>query len=50
MKPALFSAQPIEKVLTMFMESRTKEIQNIKQKKKKLLNNCQSIKKDNSAN
>jgi sugar-specific transcriptional regulator TrmB len=41
-RPAHFSAQPIEKVLTMFMESRTKEIQSIKQKKKKLLTNWQS--------
>jgi len=36
-RPALFSAEPIEKVLTKFMESRTKEIQNMIQKKEKLL-------------
>ena len=38
-RPALFSAEPIEKVLTMFMESRTQEIQSIVQKKEKLLSN-----------
>ena len=38
-RPALFSAEPIEKVLTMFMESKTKEIQKMIQKKKELLTN-----------
>jgi sugar-specific transcriptional regulator TrmB len=36
-RPALFSAEPIEKVLTMFMESRKKEIQSMTQKKEELL-------------
>jgi sugar-specific transcriptional regulator TrmB len=36
-RPALFSAEPIEKVLKMFMESRTKEIRNIIQKREELL-------------
>jgi sugar-specific transcriptional regulator TrmB len=36
-RPALFSAEPIEKVLSTFMESRTKEIQNMIQKKEELL-------------
>ena len=38
-RPALFSAEPIEKVLTKFMESRTKEIQSMMQKKAELLSN-----------
>ena len=42
-RPALFSAEPIEKVLTMFMESRTKEIRNIIQKREKLLSGWRSI-------
>lgn len=42
-RPALFSAEPIEKVLTMFMESRAKEIQSMIQKKKKLLSSLQSM-------
>ena len=42
-RPALFSAEHIEKVLTMFMESRTKEIQNMIQKKKDLLSNWHSL-------
>ena len=33
-RPALFSADPIEEVLTIFMESRTKEIQSLIQKRK----------------
>ena len=36
-RPALFSSEPIEKVLTMFMESRKKEIQSMIQKKEELL-------------
>jgi sugar-specific transcriptional regulator TrmB len=36
-RPVLFSAEPIEKVLTMLMESRTKEIQSLIQKKSELL-------------
>jgi sugar-specific transcriptional regulator TrmB len=36
-RPALFSAEPIERVLIMFMESRTKEIQSMIQKNAELL-------------
>lgn len=36
-RPVLFSAEPIEKVLTMFMKSKTKEIQSLIQKKAELL-------------
>ena len=36
-RPATFSAEPIEKVLTTFIESRKKEIQNLKQKKQNFL-------------
>ena len=36
-RPALFSAEPIEKVLGMFMESRTEQIQSMIQKKAELL-------------
>ena len=46
-RPALFSAEPIEKVLTMFMESRTQEIQSIVQRKEKLLSNWHKIKESN---
>lgn len=40
-RPALFSAEPIEKVLTMFMELRKKEIQSLIQKKQNLLSGKQ---------
>lgn len=36
-RPALFSAKPIEKILTMFMENRTKEINDLIQKKQNFL-------------
>ena len=36
-RPVLFSAEPIEKVLTRFTESRTKEIQSLIQKRKNFL-------------
>ena len=36
-RPARFSAEPIEKVLTTFIESRKKEIQNLKQKKQNFI-------------
>jgi sugar-specific transcriptional regulator TrmB len=36
-RPALLSAEPIEEVLTMLMESRKKEIQSMTQKKEELL-------------
>jgi sugar-specific transcriptional regulator TrmB len=42
-RPALFSAEPVEKVLTMFMESRTKEIHTIIQKKDELLSRWKTI-------
>jgi sugar-specific transcriptional regulator TrmB len=36
-RPALFSAEPIEKVLTMFMKYRKKEIQSMIKQKEELL-------------
>ena len=41
-RPVFYFAEPMDKVLTMFMESRKKEIQSLKQKKEKLLSSWQA--------